>query len=447
MVYNIEYIGTLKFLKLQLEKIIQKTQVFYIAKAPANEIIKMFTVSPAKYDVQKLQLLASTFKDENEYYINLINNKNEKIKKADFQRDKDVTRVNKISKFLLENEYSYFPNTIICTCDLIDTENGNNPEEIVESFYTDKQTMSFLINESDNSYLYIPIIKNSVLVIDGQHRLEGLKKYCEENDVCQFEIILSFFLDLDRAILAQQFYTINYEQKSVNKSILYHLMGEFSDEINELTLLHNYVRILNELDKSPFFLRVKMLGKTPLELGEHEKLKLSISQAFLIDELLKTISQKSLNSLYQPIFLNAFISNEMQIDIVKTIINYFNAIADLRPDWNSPDESVLSKGLGVGALIKILQFLIPMLYLDKYNGNIGRLMKLSKDDYIDLLKGLENLNIKSFSGQGGAGSISKIKEAMVENIDYFNTNSYADFEDRFKRNYLPEFKRMTKSLI
>jgi DGQHR domain-containing protein len=428
-------------------KIIQKSQVFYIAKAPASEIIKMFTVSPAKYDVRKLQLLASTFKDEQGYYNSLISNKNEKIKKTDFQRDKDVNRVNKISKFLLENEYSYFPNTIICTCDLIDTEKDNKPDEIVENYYTENQTLSFLTTKGNDFYLYIPIINNSILVIDGQHRLEGLKKYCEENNECQFEIILSFFLDLDRAIIAQQFYTINYEQKSVNKSILYHLMGEFSDEINELTLLHNYVRILNELDKSPFYSRIKMLGKTPPELGANEKQKLSISQAFLIDELLKTISKKSYNSIYQPIFLKSFNSNDLQISIVKTIINFFNAVEHLRPDWNTPEVSVLSKGLGVGALIKVLQFLVPMLYIDNFFRDYERTMNLSKENYIEFLKGIEDLNIKSFSGQGGAGSISKIKEAMVEKIEYFNANSYAEFEDRFKTHYLQEFKKFTKSML
>src|SRR5690606_23915527 len=135
----------------------------------------------------------------------------------------------------------------------------------------------------------------------------------------------------DRSIIAKQFYTINYEQKPVNKSLLYQLTGEFSLEINELTFLHNVVKILNELDKSPFYKRIKMLGTAPKNVKDEEKPLLSISQAFLIDSLKKTISNSSTGGLYQPIFLYYYKQPKLHAELIKFLINYFSSIKKLRP--------------------------------------------------------------------------------------------------------------------
>src|SRR5690606_24288994 len=119
----------------------------------------------------------------------------------------------------------------------------------------------------------------------------------------EFDLLVSFIIGFDRSVIAKQFYTINYEQKPVNKSILYELTGEFSVEVTELTFLHNLVKILNELDKSPFYKRIKMLGTTPKGVDTEDKSRYSISQAFMIDALRKSISNKSTGGVYQPIFL------------------------------------------------------------------------------------------------------------------------------------------------
>ncbi len=71
------------FLELDIEKIKQKDNAFYLAKAPAREIIKMFTVSPAEYDIKKYSDLVSKNQDEKEYYDRIIESKR---KQTDFQR-------------------------------------------------------------------------------------------------------------------------------------------------------------------------------------------------------------------------------------------------------------------------------------------------------------------------------------------------------------------------
>ena len=431
------------FLKLDIEKIVQKDNAFYLAKAPAREIIKMFTVSPAEYDIKKYSDLASINDDEKEYYDRIIESKK---KQTDFQREKDIGRVNKIKEYITNNEYAFFPNTIICTIECIPIDDNENYTTFIENnIQNDSSTTSYIFNEDDKGKVLIPMIEKSILVIDGQHRLEGLKEYYNESgNSTNYDILLSLFVGFDRAIIAQQFYTINYEQKSVNKSILYHLMGEFSDEIDEITLLHNFTRLLNEYKDSPFKKRIKMLGKTPKDTTD--RYLYSISQAFIIDELTKTISVKSVNSIYQPIFLYYFLQKDLQIEIIKFIIRFFNAVKSLRGDWDNPQESILSKGLGFGALIKVMQFMFPILFIDKYN-NPKDIIKIKQYEIEKSLKGIEGVDLKQFSGQGGAGSISKIKEAFIEGINFFNYSNYSEFETNFKQNYLPKFKEWNKSLL
>jgi DGQHR domain-containing protein len=445
MKYSIETYNNFDFLSLEIVEVTQKDHIFYIAKAPAFEICKMFTVSPAEYDIKKYTELARKHIDEKDYYESIILNKE---KQTDFQREKNISRVKEISKYIKNNEYAFFPNSVICTIECIEVAEDVDIEEFISSSQESySSTTSFLIRSENTNIVLIPIVEKSILVIDGQHRLEGLKEYIKSEDIFNFEydILLSFFIGFDRAVVAQQFYTINYEQKPVNKSILYHLMGEFSDEINELTMLHNFTRLLNEYDKSPFYHRIKMLGKTPKNVVDRKLY--SISQAFIIDELIKTISTKSINSLYQPCFLYYTLNSDSQIEIIKFIMRFFNAVKSLRKDWNDPNMSILSKGMGVAALIKVIQLMIPILFIDMYNKNADELIKIDLESIKLILVGIKTVDLSPFSGQGSAGSITKIKEAFVEGIDFFKCDSFSEFESDFKSKYLNEYKEWNKSNI
>ncbi len=439
-------INGVNFLSLEIIKVNQKEHFFHVAKAPAKQIVEMFTVSPAEYDIKKYSELAEKNIDEKDYYDTIVKNKK---KQTDFQRDKDTSRVKKIRDYINTNEYAFFPNTIICTIECIEIPEGEEIENFMSlNFGSESTTTSYFVQIENKQRVLIPVVEKSILVIDGQHRLEGLKEYyktVENDDNLEYEILLSLFIGFDRAIVAQQFYTINYEQKPVNKSILYHLMGEFSDEIDEITVLHNFTRLLNEYEKSPFHHRIKMLGKIPKNAEDRHLY--SISQAFIIDELIKTISKKSINSFYQPCFLYYFIHKDLQIEIVKFIMRFFNVVKELRDDWNEPNESILSKGMGVAALIKVLQLLLPILFIEKFEKDAAKLIKLDKESLKSYLEGIENVDLEPFSGQGSAGSISKIKEAFIEGISFFDCTSYSVFEETYKDKYLKEYKEWNSANI
>ena len=109
--------------------------------------------------------------------------------------------------------------------------------------------------------ILIPKIPNSLQVIDGQHRLEGIKRACEYDERCgENDIIVVLTNRLSTTLAAEVFLNINSEQKQVPKSLVYDLFGEIRDaEYNIDRARELSERINNDID-SPFYQTAKMPG-------------------------------------------------------------------------------------------------------------------------------------------------------------------------------------------
>ena len=108
-----------QFLKIEVVPVYQKHENFYLAKIPARFLLDTFTVVPAKYNVNMETALAAQFHDDVEYLAYRLDENRKRIQSAHFEREEDKSRIAKIKKFLNDNEYALFPNTIIVTCELI----------------------------------------------------------------------------------------------------------------------------------------------------------------------------------------------------------------------------------------------------------------------------------------------------------------------------------------
>lgn len=435
-----KYIELENHIELEIHPINQNGAQFYVGKLSASLLLETYTVRPTEYDLNAHKEFARTFEDEADYFNTLIDLDKKKLDDKSFQRTYNKARLSSITQYLNEELYPFFPNAIIVNCELINKFGQDAGYGITskDQFYNanDKPKHLSYFDEETNT-LIIPKRKGSILVIDGQHRIKGLESSSIRHN---YEVLLSFIIGVDRTIVAKQFYTVNYEQKSVNKSLLYHLTGEFSNEIDELSLMHNVVRALNEIDKSPFHGRIKMLGVSPPNATDDEKKMMSLSQAFLVDALLKTVSKNAVNSKYMPIFIFQFSKKDYQAEIIRFLIKFFEAISELKDDWNHPESSILSKGMGVGAFLKVLQLIYPVI-IDKemINQNRGYLKvgEINKDVLKKYLNGIQNVDLSKegpFGGVGSAGSINKIKEAIVENLihlkEVLGYETYSEFLDR-----------------
>lgn len=214
-------------------------------------------------------------------------------------------------------------------------------------------------DEGQGQTLYRGIAK----VIDGQHRIEGLRGLKDGT----FELTVSIFVGLDVEDQAYIFSTVNLAQTKVNKSLVYDLF-DFSRLRSPQRTCHNIVIALDRREGSPFYERIKRLGSaTAGRYGE------TLTQATFVEALMPYISQqpaldRDLIKRNRPlqraegdnakklIFRNFFI-DEKDIEIGIILLNYFMAVSRRWPkSWNSTERgNILNKTNGFRALMSFLR--------------------------------------------------------------------------------------------
>ncbi|HIF9058482.1 TPA: DGQHR domain-containing protein [Photobacterium damselae] len=189
-------------------------------------------------------------------------------------------------------------------------------------------------------------------VLDGQHRIKGLSR---SKNIDKFELPVVIVEDATEEQKAYIFSIINSKQTRVSPSLIYDLFAVMKKRSPQKTC-HEIARTLNKLESSPFHNRLKMLGKGG---GENA----SLSQGTFVKQLVTLITKKPDDYLIKikngdelpqenlP-FNEYFIADKDEV-IFKITLNLFNAVASVfEEEWNNPDKSILSKGIGYGAIIK-----------------------------------------------------------------------------------------------
>jgi len=252
------------------------------------------------------------------------------------QRDSSLKRIKEIEKFTYDID-AVFPTPIVLAV------KNDVPYHLEENMFFFKDT------------------EKLVEIIDGQHRTEGIFRSEKINDY-QLPIILLF--DLTEEEKAYIFSIINSKQTKVSMSLIYDLFN-ISENRSPQKTCHEIARLFNTDSTSPFYKRLKMLGKKE---GENS----SLSQGSFIRYLLPLISRKPDNDLSNlkknpNILLEEdsrcplryyFIKDQDEI-IYKILFNYFKAVANVfEIEWVNHNKYILSKTTGYGALMRAF----PKLY-------------------------------------------------------------------------------------
>jgi len=235
------------------------------------------------------------------------------------------------------------------------------PNAIIASLH-----QGFSLYETDCLNVYKLTIERSpqlVLIVDGQHRLEGFRNL----DAKEFDVIVTFLVDLQEEDEAMIFATINGTQTRVNPSLVYDLFGLTSGRSPQKTV-HEIVKKLNSEEGSPFYKSIKMLGRK-----ENDYTGI-ISQSAFAKKLIQFISKdplrdRDLIAKKQPlpytdkdaenlIFLQPF--KEQRDDFIYAILkNYFSALKKLlHNQWGSKNY-LITKSIGVHAYMEYLRYIYP----------------------------------------------------------------------------------------
>ena len=215
-------------------------------------------------------------------------------------------------------------------------------------------------------------------VLDGQHRLEGLRLALDEGarGIETFELPVVFMLNLSPDDKAYIFSVINSKQTKVPSSLIFDLFGLQLSRSPSKTC-HEIAQTLNAKEESPFYRGIKMLGNKEFE-SEY------LTQGAFSKYLLKLISKKPdddarLEKLKKPLepdpslpLRELYIRKEDAI-IAKIVENYFAAVAQVFPnEWTlQPKRFLLRKTAGYSALMTVLQEIWPTAIAPKNEATRG----------------------------------------------------------------------------
>lgn len=303
--------------KIKILKINQNIGEFYVGVAKAKDVTKICSAEERR----------ATW-DDLEKYIGM-------------QRPLSDRRVEEIKTYIKTKDAT-FPNSIILALKK-------------ESF------------RLDGDFLYVKKQKKSTNIIDGQHRLAGFLQEGED-----FELIVTFFPDLSLEDQAYLFSVINTKQTRINPSLAHELYDLAKLETPQ-RVVHNLTVEFNNNEKSPWYHKIKRLGKRE-PFGEEIisqntfakeiiELVCNSKHSYLIrDELKKdgndrkkliTIKEFSYNPEVK-IFWEPY-TDKRDDFIFNVLKSFFCVIRDNFPNEWGNDDFILTKTTGYSAMMKLFK--------------------------------------------------------------------------------------------
>ena len=280
------------------------------------------------------------------------------------QRDRDVERYLGIQRPLnnrrvteLQDYVNYydasFPTSVIIAV-----------EEPFASYDEEMRTIRLSNVARDEDVPTIPIRYVS-RVIDGQHRIAGLRDFRGE----AFDLPVTIFVGADIADQAHLFATVNLEQSKVNKSLAYDLYSLATSRSPQKTC-HSIAVVLDQDAESPLHRRIKRLGVATEGKGFQP-----ISQATFVESVMRYVSDDAKGDrdrllrhrklepalgedLMRLPFRNFFVE-ERDVEIVEVLFNYFSSIKTRWPiAWSNPDRgNMLNRTNGFKAFMRLYSHL------------------------------------------------------------------------------------------
>lgn len=305
----------------------QPIGIFYLASIPAADLVEISWA-----DLRHME------KDLDRY--------------VGIQRELKDDRVAEIAKFVNSIDAT-FPTSVVLavksSCAIFDERTG-------------RLTLREGIDESTGEIIPLERVAN---ILDGQHRVEGLKGLTDHST---FDVPVSIFVDADIADQAYIFATVNLAQTKVNRSLVYDLL-DYAKARSPQRSSHDIVVALDSAEKSPFYKKIKRLGTaTP---GRSPGVE-TLAQATVVNSILPLISKdpeadrfdlakgrklQSRDVKYEAAPLRTLWIKERDTEIAKIFFEYFLAVRDRWPDaWHSQEKgAMLARTNGFRAFSKFFK--------------------------------------------------------------------------------------------
>lgn len=277
---------------------------------------------------------------------------------------------------------------------------------------------TFVINWNDANYrpqfvdgkIEIPLVDSVAQLLDGQHRLEGLKEAIKvDPNINEKQIMVSMVIGLGTKEAAKIFININSEQKPVPKSLIFDLYGVTEDDKNfAITRSDDIAKELNENVDSPYYNLIKYPG------NPRGKGKIDLSTVVSTLKKYVDVDGKFMDNNIKDLNLQSQI-----------VINYFSAIKyhwDKEELWGNANQNVFFKAAGfIAALEFFFEYVFPKC-VEKKSFKVEYLISLFDFSEVALLT---NAEIKGSDGKTARKLIvDNLKEGLKTEAPEENEYEY-----------------------
>ncbi len=242
-------------------------------------------------------------------------------------------------------------------------------------------------------------IPGSAQIIDGQHRLAGIKAAIDErSSIADLELAVAIYENLSTRECANIFLSINTEQKPVARSLIFDLYGFASEPLIDPAAVRarDIATFLNGTQESPFFDQIKFPG-APTRKG-------GIALSTVVTSIKPLVEDKG---GFEQVGIYEF---EIQKQIV---LNFFTALKEkYEKEWESKSNAFQYAAGFAGAMdflqLKLIPYCNSLSRVSFTVDTIGDVITLSKDSLI------YQAEVK---GLGGKDAQKQIYQRLVDSFN------------------------------
>jgi DGQHR domain-containing protein len=288
----------------------QPAGTFYLTAMSAEDVVRMSRANPRVFDPQTL------------------------TSGGGVQREPSGRRIKAIAEYA-ESSDAAFPTALLLAiksenCTLQDGEISVNGDEVAD-------------------------------IVDGQHRILGLSKAAGRGN---FVLPVVFIIDATEEEKALLFATVNGTQTKVPASLVYELYG-VTESRSPAKTCHEIARSLNSMPDSPWYRRLKMLGRKSVP-GSTESLSQGTFAKFLMPHIsanpakdMELLKNNKPALVFPKCIFNDYFREGKDSLILKVLLNVFQGAQRVWPtEWDDPARFVLTKTLGFSGIMRALPDLV-----------------------------------------------------------------------------------------
>jgi len=328
-----------------------------------------------------------------------------------YQRMVKKPRIKEIEKYI--NNDGFFPNSIIVNF------NSRKPLK-----FDEVETCEHC-SQSDLGILHLPNKYHSAFIIDGQHRLYG---YGNTEWKSKNTIPVVAFENLPEKEQTKIFVDINNKQKSVTKSLLLTLMGEFnwgSENADEAiaAVKTRLIDYLNNKNDSTLYKRIKLLdGKGSL--------KRCLTKNYLIGQALNKTNMFGITSKKKIIRTGYLWAGDYETtlnkayDFLNACFQFFELEVTEQWEKGSVEGGFITMNLGISSIIRIFDDLLEYIekneHVDftKLSGEeIAGMLKPFLNPIITFVKSLSFEQIKKLRGFVGGSAVDRVLREFQDKVN------------------------------